>query len=66
MSNFSNVYRAYLDGYAQASNWGPDTEREAQALALGVHHRTAGKPPLMRSTDVTAELRAAGAKVEIR
>ena len=64
MSNFSNSYQLYLQGYAgfeagiKSGAGYPDTERLAQALALGVHHRVTSKPPLMSSVAVTAELRA--------
>ena len=58
MSNYSGVYQVYLTGYAgvDAGAGSPTTERLAQALALGVHHRVTSKPPLMSSVAVTAEL----------
>ena len=63
MSNYSGVYELYLQGYAGfeagvvVGEGYPKTERLAQALALGVHHRVTSKPPLMSSVAVTAELR---------
>lgn len=67
MSNFSEVYKWYLSGYCDASSLfgAKPSERLCQALALGVHHRTTSKPPLMSSVAVTAELRAMAPKVTL-
>ena len=60
MSNFSNTYQCYLQGYCGDTDelglYGI-TQRQMQATALGVYHRVAAKPPMMSSVDVVAELR---------
>lgn len=58
MSNFSNVYKHYLQGYVGDVYNAAPSEQQLKALALGVYHRTTSKPPLMSSVAVTAELRA--------
>lgn len=66
MSNFSNAYKMYLLGYVGEVGGRVQemiSERQAQALALGVYHRTASKPPLMSSVVVMAELRAMTSKM---
>lgn len=62
MSNFSQTYQCYLQGYigdVKGNSW--DSERLMQALALGVYHRTTGKAPLLRSVEVTAALKTSTA-----
>lgn len=59
----SATYEAYLHGY-QGQTYGMGTRyRLLQALALGVHHRTTGKPPLLRSVEVTALLKTSTASM---
>lgn len=63
MSNFSAIYQHYLQGYIgdiKESTFS-SSERKMKALALGVHHRTTGKPPLLRSVEVTALLKSSTA-----
>lgn len=59
MSNFSNTFQCYLQGYCGDELEPRQVQRQQllRAFTLGVYHRVTAKPPLMRSVDVVAELR---------